>query len=543
MGEIALFVVTLIPIAIVFSLILENATNVPFWDDYDTVTRWLLKWWDTPDIRERLQLLIAQHNEHRIVLPRLGILLLTFVRGEVDLPLANLLGDLSILLLFVLLIHALPLARSLKVAAALPISFILFQPQYVDTLIWYTGSISNFCVLAFALGAISFATRRGVIALLIAVLLAMLALSVQANGLFIFVTCGVLSFVLRLGWRRIAVWFLLTVLSASTYFYGFRSPPGHCTPKDALAAPLVAAEYGLNFLGGAITLSTPGWSIGVGIVLLAIILLLVRDGVYKHTPVLAFFVLFLLITAASNTGGRSCFGGDYPLLHARYRIYSITLVSTLYCILFYRIPALRGPVGYACTTLAALLFSYLSYKEYTPHLREFSAQLQRGALSGLIEETGNGLKYPAPAEARAMLLELESRNRYRRDSVDLLSFRSQMVELPLVEEKRKLTAGLDSSLRTKDLVIIHGWAIPKDEVSHVQDVYLILSSPQKRSVVTTKSIMRLDANTAYKVDEAAVLGFVANIPRKILAPGPYQVSVYIEGKAFRKRAHSFTLQD
>lgn len=216
-------------------------SGMPFSDQMDYMSAEILR--DT---------LFHRHNEHLILLPKLGFLL--------DLRLGA--RD-SFNLTAILLIqfgHALLLGwmvtagnrewrRPDVVAFGLALCACFSTLQY-ENLAWgFQTQFVGVYALATACFAVVFLGGTGLATALFACLLGVAAALNMANGVFILPIAATLALLAGRPWRQVAVYALAAGLLLAFFLAGHVSPAGHSSPLEALRVPGRVATYAAIFLG------------------------------------------------------------------------------------------------------------------------------------------------------------------------------------------------------------------------------------------------------------------------------------------------------
>jgi hypothetical protein len=304
------------------------SVDVPYIDDYDALLGFLRLADETPSLGGKLRLLVEPHNEHRMLVPRLGALAVLALRGHLDFAWLNGLGTLLLLAflgaLWLGFRRGEPAAE--KWLAFAPAALFLVHPQYWMVYHSPTTSLSGFTVAAAAGLAFAALDAGGGRRTLAALALAALATATLASG-WLVAPLGVAVPLARRRWKAALVWGLLAagLLAAAVALLG--PPASRADPLAALAASGRLAAYTLNFVGCAAGFSQPGLSLTAGALLLAGLAAAALRGLPRKSPVLFALVLFFLASAAANALGRAQQGAGTPLLQSRYRFYSAALLA------------------------------------------------------------------------------------------------------------------------------------------------------------------------------------------------------------------------
>ena len=164
---------------------------------------------------------------------------------------------------------------------------------------------SSFWVVLFAFACLYFAMRDGRANAALALMFGALAIATQASGLIALPLAAV--FCALRGRRAHALLYGISALALwAVYFIGFARPAHHPAFLHALAHPLDALGVFLVVTGGLFP-SVAG-AIALAVVLLIVLALALRQGLWRRSPTLCAWIAFILASAAAITVGRAGFG-------------------------------------------------------------------------------------------------------------------------------------------------------------------------------------------------------------------------------------------
>ena len=320
-----------LPIAIVYFILLTHIVNIPIADDYDALLNFSIHLRNAPKLSDKLYYCITnQHSEYKLFFLHVLLWLELNLFGHIDLKLLSVIGDSFILLLGILLWRMLlPRHQCLatRMAFFVPVSWLLFQLQYAQTLNFAMAGIQNLAVLVFSLAAIYFlhcANRRAFLAALACLLL---AISASGNGLLV-VPIGLIILVLNRRYRDVAVWAAVSAICIAAYLYGYDSrlwllglPPATVSPLAQFLRPL----YTISFIGSAGAYPIRAGSLVLGVAICVFYFYMAKTGHFYRNPVIGYSVLFLFLTAVLVTGFRFNYGIGSSTA-SRYTIYSTLLL-------------------------------------------------------------------------------------------------------------------------------------------------------------------------------------------------------------------------
>ena len=318
----------------------------------------------TSSFVEKWQLLVQQHNEHRIVVPRLLTWLSYSLLGSIQWPVLSLIGT----LLWVGTAYVLWRVFENTQAPGwmfIPIPWILFQPYYYDNVTW-TISILQQSVIVFWVSAMVYAVVRRS---LWGIPLALLATFTHGNGIF-----GILIVILLLAllrrWKELILWVVFLLVLGTFYFYGFEKGQ-NADFLRSLSNPTQLLGAFFLFLGGAtrvVSFSYP-LAIGFGMILVSIgAVFLVRPLIRQVRLInsLAFFeqtfigiFLFVLLTATLVSISRS-WAGLESITASRYAHYSPYIACWIYLVVLYYAPTSRKLIA-SLVLLFAIPYWLLAY--------------------------------------------------------------------------------------------------------------------------------------------------------------------------------------
>ncbi|GHB81198.1 hypothetical protein GCM10007390_39920 [Persicitalea jodogahamensis] len=328
---------------------------------------------ETDSIAEKFKLLVQQHNEHRILIPRLFTWLNYQLEGHIDWPVLMVFGNLLWCTVLYFLWDAF---RTLKLSLwyFLPVPWLLFQPAYYDNYNW-SISVLQQSVIVFLLAWLvySFVNRR----FLLAIFIFLIGTFTHGNGIF-GVAVGVAFLVLYKEWKWLWIWLAVCLSTAVFYFYGFEKGQ-NADFLQSLTHPVQMFGYFFAFFGSAAEVLGVGFvpSVSLGILVFGGIAWYGIPRVYAHyrfNVSLSYFdklllgnLLFLSITALLVAVSRSWSSPDLDI-PPRYAHYSPYLTAWFYLVglaVFYRLAAKGWAISWS---IGAVLFNLVSHLNYVSDL-------------------------------------------------------------------------------------------------------------------------------------------------------------------------------
>ena len=329
------------PIVSLFLALGALAVNVPYWDDYGAIVRYL-GW----PFGERMHHLFDFHNEHRIVTVRLFLEAMVALTGKVNFKVCMLWGSAQLLVVLACFawFHLKHFGGRLGWMLLAAASWHLFSMLNFDNAFWALTALENFGVLMWAfLAIILFHFRRRVVCFALAGLCAMLAVLTSAQGLAV---PGVLCMMALLpddcgdvsasgGWWeffrttfksvrkpqsvcRVLACAMFTGVAMLLYFRGFNM--GADAVEAAGASCVDRGFYILAFLGNLVPIYPVALVCGCFMVIAIGFIVFQFPRIPERLHPIFFFMVYLVGVAVAGVA----FRGSDPRAALSFRYYVIT---------------------------------------------------------------------------------------------------------------------------------------------------------------------------------------------------------------------------
>ena len=340
----AVFVVLVPPILLFLAIGLITA-DVPFWDDYDAIMRYVC----LPTIK-RMKHLFDLHNQHRIVMVRLFLEGMVAFGGKVNFKACMFCGTAQLLVVFACFcfFYIRQFGRnSLFLLSAC--SWLLFSLHNFENAFWALTAMQNFGVIMWAFLAITlfhFRSCRG--CCLAAWGCAITAVFTSIQGMAVLIIFTIMLFLPPHGtseqaetfkWGELVKFFfrrikslrygssilgclILTGICSYLYLRGYN--PGDVELRSAMASILDKALYVVAFLGNPVMLLPLAIPVGCVVIAAFVFIVINFPRLPKLMRPLFFFSLFLLSCDVAGVNFRA----ESPYAGLCYRYYVI--VACLY---------------------------------------------------------------------------------------------------------------------------------------------------------------------------------------------------------------------
>ena len=423
-----IFIALLIPVLLLIFTVTHLTVNVPFWDDYDAIVKFL-----TFPASERISHLFDPHNEHRIATARLvfdGIARLT---GKFNFQVCIAVGD--TLLLLMIGVFCREFVRKFGENGwyyFIPFAWLLVSLFNYENLCWALCAVSNQSHLLLALLALClFRNRRNIWCYIASLLCGILCTFAIGSGMLVWgALIGMLCAEYWKEWtmqpsaipvhpqkstaRKILhIFFLITAAALSIFVYlrGFQRPPSNTDSPNILNMIL----FFLAFLGNLVPFYPAALAIGCTLAIILLFLFYRFPKADSDTHPVFFFLIYLL----GCMGAAAVFRSETPSAANAFR-YSIISTCTFTCIIFLLIQLIPVEKRIAQIMFRVLLygcvaFTLATYILIAPRIQERNETLRRNLLTWPTH--AEGLRYPEPETASRLLSEFEKTGLYDHRSV------------------------------------------------------------------------------------------------------------------------------
>ncbi len=372
--KILVFCLILSPIIIFWHIFEKYAINIPHWDDF-AVRNSLVSFFNTDSFLEKIKILFAQHNEHRIFLTRLAALLIFEIKGTLDFKWLMFLGNFSLVgILF--LFYKILKKYNQTFLSLIPISFLIFNTGLFENTFWGMASIQNFgeiflAFLTFYWLVFSIENQKNKY-FYFALFSCFLGVFTSYNGI-VMPIIGLLILLFQQRKQAIFIWIGSVALFLISYFYGFVKNPEKASQTN-FSNPKLLLKGLFATIGNAIDSSLVfpdkqiDLSMAVGVFLVIFMAIFTYQTIFKkynlEKKTIDLFLLaclaFLTITCVGIVLARSSFGFG-TLLTSKYKIYSILILCIFYLVALQSFSKNQKNNFIQLTILGAIIFNLYTY--------------------------------------------------------------------------------------------------------------------------------------------------------------------------------------
>lgn len=419
-----------LPVVIFAWALLVFSVNIPWLDDFEVGPLMLFNWLHEGNFQQKMALLWAPNNEHRVVTLKLLTLFNYYVFGQLNIQWMIWQSHLYIIALFCLIWRILP--KENRLFYFMPIPFLYLNFQYYLSSFWMIAAVQHNLVIGF--GAISMYLLTKSKHFIWAVLFTLLASLSNSDGLF-FIGIGAFVLLLQYRFKELFIWLGLLVTVIFLFFWKYPSMSYHESGMAYFKLhPWTSVQGFFVFMGGAFDfwyreqstfrlLETAFFGmILVGILLWTFVRFVYQTGLQEIVvrwraktltqPALLFVVamlVFCLMNAAAISILRSSFG-EFVYLIGNYKIY-----PTLALVFVYLLVMLTwGQAIVRFVAVFSVMFWLLSIGNSLGDVQERKRMLEKEYIS--FRAGGAGLGFSAGQQAKfrvaEVLIDFESKGVY-----------------------------------------------------------------------------------------------------------------------------------
>jgi hypothetical protein len=331
--KVVVIAILFLPLVFTFFFVCEFGLTIPYWDQWELVP--LLEKMHNHTLT--FADLWAQHNEHRIVFPRILMLLLARLSNwNIFLELCT-----SMVLATFTFLFLLSILRSTSEITSfwlkMFISLMIFSIVQGENWVW-GWQIQFFLSVLGTVVAIWAANKwQGkAVGLAIIILAAVLSSFSFSSGLMTWpVVFVVLLLQKKWRWKHIVMLLLVAITAVLLYFHKYTKPVQHPPVLFFLDNPLAFIRYVLTYLGVSLAYFPDSWACSFAPIIAVIVLVLTlwaifniwrldRQKLSRLAPWLA-LALYACLSACATGLGRAGFGWKQALEAPRYTTISLFL--------------------------------------------------------------------------------------------------------------------------------------------------------------------------------------------------------------------------
>ncbi|MBE1274790.1 hypothetical protein [Enterovibrio baiacu] len=507
--------------------IFGHSYNFPYWDDFNSTLRFLNEFFDS---NEKVYLLQAQHNEHKVILNNLVSVFSSYISSSYLFTIQLAVGYsflTGIILFYYKKYDAISPGSRIYF---LSILLILINLSSWEVASWGAATVQFYGGLLFSLLAISYYDKCDIKK---SILFAVLA-SFTSGGLLIIFLILIYQSVLLKRYKEIFPVFIFLCITLVGYFFDYESVEAHSTAIFSMKDIGDLILYFLTIVGGITQNSIT--SIVLGVCILTSMLALT---VMKYKGIFYFYSLFILLLLAAISYGRVGFGVEQAL-SSRYTIYSMLLMASLFMICF---DLMKN------RTYSLSVFTLLCFMSFSLFISNFS----KGNLELLAKEermilssknycghfNSRFLVDPDQKYAKSMLNQAKENNVFTVDCSQhqIVSYEDLNSMYSSYEETdTPITYSLDRVITNGGNIQIAGWIIDDINRSKIRNLVVLIGD---KMFPATTGIPRADVANHFRDNTFLLSGFDVFIENTIPSEQEVVLLVFLNDEKYKKIAVDF----
>lgn len=545
------FGLILSPLVLLVYFTIKYASNFPFWDQWELVPLLSNFYERTLTFAD----LWKQHNEHRILFPRIIMIALAVITHwniyyEIAL---NVILGISIFLLILYQVKKLGYSSNLDYLKYFAISLFIFSVLQAENWLWGWQIQIFLNVLAFLTGIFLLSSKVNYFRLFVAIFSGIIATYSFANGMFYWVVgffllwFGMENIPKRKKYLMFMLWLITAGLMIASYLYKYQKPLHHPTLWFALQHPTQSLAFFFAYLGAPVAVYNFKAAAVVGFlgtVGCASILYSSYNLYRRQAPefrlVLPWLAMmgFSICTAVVTMIGRVGISIEQALA-SHYITYSNLFWISLFALIPWakRVDS-RFPLKFIynkkiCVVILGVLFfmelqSIHKMWEWGAY-HYSSLETARTQINSQIYDDKFIRTNIYPTDLREAIDKLNNRS--------LASFRKNnymLVNEPYSQfmVSDDISYSIDSLDDLGEFVRIKGWAIINGMDSEKNLAFIVLQSERQKYIIPATVKMRHDVTLHFKKYNYDNSGYEVEFSKQKLETGTYKVGIYIKNKEF-----------
>jgi len=532
--EIAFYALAIAPAAFVAWQAMALLRNIPMWDEFETVLRFLVRYEGMSSFREAIGPLFSLANEHCMVTSRLIVLTLFELTGEANFIHLAVIGNLSVLAVVMLLVRT-ESNRLVRLLLGALTSLLIFQLQHHENFFSSYASIDHFLVVLLTTASLVWVVRGGTLALWGAGLMSILAVFTLAHGVAV-LAAGALLLGLQQRWRHLAGWVVGSLVAVGLFGWRLSGAQLALAPSIDFAGLQKIVVYWFSLLGGVPGIGGPETAAPFGLLLLGLVGWTTVKGAYRKDPLLWAVAINAMLAALLIAYGRAN-AADVSPLSSRYMVQSAMAWSACLVMLLKMLETPWRVLGWgAALVVVVASANVVASTRFLPSARDFVQRRIDAARHYDLSQSLVGMRhpiYPKGPEADAILASAAKKGLYR------MAPRSSLLsEVDVPVHEQALLYHVDRIAVSRRNLHVRGWMVTPKRTTFDLRPHLLLEGAEGRHFFRGRRETRKDVAESLQRPDAERSGFYFVIPLSSLTGGDLSLTLVL--KDSRRAIFSYT---
>jgi hypothetical protein len=530
------------PVILFFYFFAINIVDVPINDDF-ALLDFINKYLESNNFSEKIKLLFAQHNEHRIFYDRMFTLLSYKLIGTVNFTFLATIGNLSLIVICLIFYK---IFNNLKrnVIYFVPVTVLLFSLSSWENITFPMATLSNFSVLLFIISSIFFLTKNEITKkteLALAFLLFVLAVFTQGAGVFL-IPISSFIFLIKKEYKTGFIYLLFQILILLIYFYDYENYGNNKSILDLLLTEKLALiKFMFAFLGSSLSYflvftNNSEQSIiftTIAGFLFSFFFLFITYKKYYKQNLFIYCLMALIVLSAIAVSFSRIGNGIETAVASRYRINSLLFLIAIYFWVIDTIRLKNDRILLYPILVASISFFFFISLKHTEYLDIRKRQTVYGVLSYDSGDISN-----LNGDKQFLNFYRETFNKSKELKTYFLPSnevyekyfpfsKKAIIGNSTSSSQRFLNVSVDNVKELKDSFLIEGWAFPEGLDTRNQTIFIGLNEEKTNETVyfSTNIVLRHDLSPYFKISGLLHGGFSARIKKEFIKNATFNILV------------------
>ncbi|MDR0419163.1 MAG: hypothetical protein LBH34_02995, partial [Prevotellaceae bacterium] len=504
-----------------FSIVFRNIINIPEYDDYDALLKFLSDFTLKSSFLEKFEILFSQHGEHRILFTRLIVAIGYLITGGINLSVIVAISNLLFIGIGVVFCLLIKRHKDIYIFASSAV-FILFNGQNFESSTWSMVGLANIGTLLLAMLSIYLTLQNKKSYFIVGIILSFFTTFSNGNGILLLPTL-ILAFILQRKKKELIYTIIIFGITIIVYFFNFQKSISNIS--DIISnLPILIFNF-FNFVGCNLwipSLKIIPFLYGLFIVFTYVFAFFSK--LYKKNIIWFALFTFMLLSAAAVAVYRLNPEEMGPL---RYRIYGSMFTVLTLMFYFENRESFKIRKLFNFTIIPIGIFSILCTFLYLGKVNNKTENKKASAYSWHCCK--NGLMSLDVSKDIKTLEEIENLGFYRMPRIPLKTMVSKVDKTSnkWINPTLSLQSGIDYIKEEEGYIIIRGWAYPENGNMNFTNISAWLLSDGNHIRISTYYERRIDIIFDLNKREC---GFFAVIPKSSIPEGSYELGIEMQKK-------------
>ena len=536
------------------------STNVVFWD----------QWFLVPLIEKlysgtlSLYDLFAQHNEHRLIFPRIIMLIIAYITNYntvIEMYFAWILAVITLALMLKMYTQDFGNSTS-SLMKFVPIAWIMFSFRQYENILWGWQIQIYLAVLGFVVSIYMLEkSEKKHHYFFIAILSGIVSTFSFMNGLFVWPVGFIFIILSKMKHKKVFIiaWALTGLIVCIAFFYNWVKPSYHPSLSFVEENPVIGLKFLIINIGSPLAFEqSQALLMGIALVISMIVILhlIIKNRLINKNAKWISFILFSLMTSLALTIGRSGFGVGQALA-SRYVTFTMLGIVGLYLI---TLDIYNKKIKIVRSLNFAILYWMIVSVIFIGIIIGYTGGIKMGEIEiasrGLIVNDLINYKWVDDENLRqifpnsdvvrfnrtqfseyARILEKYKLNVFYSTKASNLSNQSYdwnllkrvkggIMSIDIINKKEYIDS-VNGNIVKEQVISMNGWAVDDKAKDGTVKTFLVFSDENEEVIFPTAKIIRSDLADSFNIESYITSGWSATVSTKQFKDQCYDISLRI----------------